>query len=286
MGRFYPSLGLGRPTRDEVLARVDSVLARYPHPFLWDIMMPARITAALVDGRIADAEALADVLERESRHHDNGQEMQIFVSSARVEAARERSGLEPFIAFLQAIPLRPSDEGRPTSIPGITALALAEAGRVQEARTMIDEVSGNGFRDILNDGALAVVECTWAEAAALSGHLEACQALYERMAPRSNQHAVTGGWYLGSMARYLGLFASALGRPNEADDWFGHAEMDHVALRTPPWLARGRLDWAEALWRRGEVARSQELAGQALSAIGDLDLGVSRSRAERLLATL
>jgi hypothetical protein len=286
MGRFYPSLGLGRPTRDEVLARLDPVLARYPHPFLWDVVMPARITAALVDGRVADAEALADVLERESRQHDNVQEMQIYVSSARVEAARERSGLEPFIAFLETMPLRPSDKGRPTAIPGITALALAEAGRFQEARLMIDEVSANGFRDIVNDAALAVVECTWGEAAALSGHVEACRALYERMVSRSNLHAVTGGWYLGSMARYLGLFASALGRPHEADEWFRQTEMDHVALRTPPWLARGRIDWAEALWRRGEVGRSRELARQALIAIGDLDLGVSRSRAERLLATL
>ena len=172
-----------------------------------------------------------------------------------------------------------------TAIPGITALALAEAGRMQEARAMIDEVCANGFRDVLDDAALAVVECTWAEAAALTGHVAACEALYERMVPRSNQHALTGGWYLGSMARYLGLFASVLGRPGEAEEWFRQAEVDHIAMRTPPWLARGRLDWAEALCRRGEVGRSEELARQALIAIGDLDLGASRSRAEKLLVT-
>ena len=285
VGLFYSSLALGRPSRDEVLARLDPVLARYPHPFLWDVAMPLWIIAALVDGRTADAETLADVLERESRQHDNVREMQVYVSSARVEATRERSGLEPVIEFLKAMPLRPSDRSKPTAIPGITALALAEAGRMQEARAMIDEVCANGFRDVLDDAALAVVECTWAEAAALTGHVAACEALYERMVPRSNQHALTGGWYLGSMARYLGLFASVLGRPGEAEEWFRQAEVDHIAMRTPPWLARGRLDWAEALCRRGEVGRSEELARQALIAIGDLDLGASRSRAEKLLVT-
>jgi len=247
--------------------------------------MPLWIVAALVDGRTTDAETLADVLERESRQHDNEPEMQVYVSSARVEATRERSGLAPIIEFLKAMPLSPSDRRKPTVIPGITALALAEAGRMEEARAMIDEVCGNGFQDVIDDAALAVVECTWAEAAALSGHVEACEALYERMVTRSNQHALTGGWYLGSMARYLGLFASALGRPDEADEWFTQAVADHIAVRTPPWLARGRLDWAEALRRRGEIARSEELARQALIAIGDLDLDASRSRAEMLLAT-
>jgi hypothetical protein len=180
----------------------------------------------------------------------------------------------------------PSDRSKPTVISGIIALALAEAGRMQEAAVMIDEVRANGFRDVPDDAAFPVVECTWAEAAALSGHVEGCGALYARMEPRSDVHASTGGWYLGSMARYMGLFASALDRPEEADDWFGQAEAAHVAMRTPPWLARGRLDWAEALSRRGEVGRARELARQALIALGDLDLGASRSRAERLLAKL
>jgi class 3 adenylate cyclase len=286
VGVFYASLALGRPTRDEVLPRLDLVLARYPHPNVWDLAMTARITAALVDGRTADAESLADLLERESRHRDNGQEMGIFAGMARLEAARERSGLEPLIEFLKSWLLPPGDRSKPTAIPGVIALALAEAGRTQEARVMIDDVGANGFRDIPDDAALPVVECTWAEAAALSGHLRACGALYARMAPRSDTHATTGGWYLGSMARYMGLFASALERPEEADDWFGQAEAAHVALRTPPWLARGQLDWAEALSRRGEDGRARELARQALIAIGDLDLGASRSRAERLLANL
>ena len=125
-----------------------------------------------------------------------------------------------------------------------------------------------------------------AEAAALSGHVEASESLYARMVSRSDLHASTGGWYLGSMARYLGLFASVLGRADEAEDWFRQAETDHVVMRSPPWLARGRLDWAEALSRRGEVDRARELARQALIAIGDLELGASRSRAERLLAKL
>jgi hypothetical protein len=56
-------------------------------------------------------------------------------------------------------------------------------------------------------------------------------------------------------------------------------------MRTPPWLARCRLDWAESLLCRGGRRRAAQLAQSALHEIGDLDLVDSRRRAERLLAT-
>ena len=146
-----------------------------------------------------------------------------------------------------------------------------------------DVAAANDFADIAKDAAQPVAHSTWAEAAALVRHDRACEIFYERLEPFSDLHQSTGGWYLGATARYLGLLSDALGFFEDANGWFAQAERKHEMMDTPPWLARGRLDWAEALMRRGETEHANQMAHSALQVIGDLELNVSRSRAETLL---
>ena len=148
---------------------------------------------------------------------------------------------------------------------------------------MLDRYGGQHFDDLSEDSARPVALSTFAEAAALVRHEQACRDLLPHLLPLAWAHQTTGGWYLGATSRYLGLVCDALDRTDEADEWFAQAEAEHEIMQTPPWLARGRLDWAESLLRRGEAGRAAQLAQSALSAVGDLDLAASRARAERVL---
>lgn len=186
------------------------------------------------------------------------------------------------IEILPAMPI--ATQSKPDAITAVVALAMVEAGRREEARVLIDERGGNDFRDMPDDAAVPVGQCAWSEAAAMCGHERACQIFHDRMVGVADLHQVTGGWYLGATARYLGLLSDRLGRQDEADDWFAKAEKEHEIMRTPPWLARGRLDWAESHLRRGDLERAHDLARRALDTIGELELNVSRARAERILA--
>ena len=274
-------LALGNPEHRSALVDYGALLERYPHPFHLDYLVNRQMVQAVVDGMPAEVEACAGQLLRQGRAHGRGAEAQIYADSGLVQAARERFGLESLLDLLRASALY--SEAKPNVIQAVITLALAEAGREAEARAVIDRRGSGGFADIPDDAALPVAESCWAEACALVGHHEACSIFYERMLRYAGLHQMTGGWYLGSTARYVGLLCDALGRAEEADAWFAQAAAEHVRIQSPPWLARGLLDWADSQQRRGRIEAARDLAAQALTAIGDLELTVTRSRAERIL---
>ncbi len=176
-----------------------------------------------------------------------------------------------------------------SSVPGgrtaLLAWTLAEAGRLGEARTLVRANSVRGFADIPDDAGLPLGRVAWAEAAAIVGERDACRAMIDQLEPQQDVFQITGAWYAGSTARYLAILSAALGDDEAADHWFMAAERDHVRADTPPWLARTRVDWAELLLARGDRGRARELAGSAIDVAGDLDLTITRIRAERIIAT-
>lgn len=271
---------LGQPEHRSALAAWAEVLESFPHPFHQDLLANRQMVQAIIDGRPAEVEERAGQLLRQMTAHGRADEGRIYSDSGLLQAARERMGLEPLLDILEISPLY--TETKPNAIQAIIALALAEAHRDEEALALIDQRGGVGFADMPDDGARPVASSCWAEAAALVGHGKACRIFYERMLPECDEHQITGGWYLGATSRYLGLLTNSLGRYEEADEWFARAEADHSRIQSPPWLARGLLDWAESCQRRGDLDQARALAGKALRTIGDLDLAVSRARAERI----
>lgn len=280
-GLFMSSMELGDQAWRGALAEFQAVIARYPHPILADLQPFLEMIAGVIDGRPSDVEASATELGRLWTSHGRGLEAQVYQNSGLLQAAREKTGLEPLLDLLVGNPLY--NPNKPGAITGIMALALAESGQLDRTRDHIETFGAHDFADIADDAAQPVAHSTWAEAAALVRHDRACEIFYERLQPFSDVHQSTGGWYLGATARYLGLLSDALGSFQEANEWFALAEREHEMMHTPPWLARGRLDWAEALMRRGETKHANQMARSALQVIGDLELKVSQSRAEKLL---
>jgi hypothetical protein len=271
---------LGDPGYREALAELVAMLEGYPHPWFQDDLLVRLMMVANLEGRPREAERLAGTLRAQMASHGS-LEGPILSSGGMLAAARETVGLEPLIPILQSSSM--NTESKPNAIQAILSVALSEAGRLDETRVVLEERGGHDFSDVPDDAALPVADSHWAEAAVLCADERVCRIFYARLLPFADMHQATGNWYLGGTARYLGLLSDALGRADEADEWFAKAEAQHAGIQSPPWLARGLLDWAESRQRRGQQDGVRALATKALDAVGDLELKVSRARAERIL---
>jgi class 3 adenylate cyclase len=281
--RFFWSFCEGLPTFRDALREVETFVERHPHPLLSDVLVTDRMAIAVMEGRPAQAEELAQEVEQRWTRRGRHEEGQVLASNGRLQAARETVGFAALVDLFEVMPrLAP---GRPDIFESLLALSLAQAGRTDDARAKLTAWGANGFRDIPDDATLPVVETAWSEAAAIARHRPAATVFYDRMLRYVDIHQAAGRVYAGSTSRLLGLLADALERDDEIDHWFERAAQDHVTIGSPTWLATGLLDWAESRARRGDADQARALAARGLDTISGLELTVSRSRAERLLAT-
>ena len=284
VAEFWRSLILGLADLEDLTAELETLFAVYPSPLLLPELLRQRYFVAIVRGAFSLSAAIFEEYASQAKL-TGSVDTDLYAPIILLQRVRETDGLGVAIDILATHPALPLEQGLPGLISGLYAHVLAESGRLEEAARLVVQAGGNAFADMLDDAALPIVRSSWAEAAALVADTEACQALFERLLPYHDIHQVTGFWYSGSTARYLALLSAAIGNEDDADRWFTQAIEDHERIASPPWLARTRIDWAEHLLRRGESQRAHELARAALKNIGTLELTVSRSRAEALLAS-
>jgi tetratricopeptide (TPR) repeat protein len=282
-GIFYNEMLLGRPSHHINLAVLEELLERYPHPDLADGLILDKMHVALIDGRVDDAEAFAREVFHRWRTHGHESDGRTLATGGQLQSAREKLGLGAIVDVVLAAPVPAAEEDRPGVIEGLQALSLASAGRVADARALLERRAGRGFEDLPDDYGLPVALCSWSEAAALTRHHTATKSLLARLRPSAGLHQATGGWYLGATSRYLALLCDGLGDFDAADAWFEQAATEHDVIGSPPWSARSRLDWAESLLRRDDEDRAAALAAHALRDIGELSLDDSRRRALAIL---
>ena len=113
-----------------------------------------------------------------------------------------------------------------------------------------------------------------ADAAARAGAPKIVDELHELLSPWRSQLVVTPSTCLGSVAHYIGMLATRLDRPGNADDAFAQATDIHERMNAPIWTARTRLEWGRSLitrdHERGLVQLS--LADAAALALGAHDI--------------
>ena len=103
---------------------------------------------------------------------------------------------------------------------------------------------------------------------------------------RRSRRRSTGGICFGAVDRLLALLHDALGESDRTDAYFARAVEQHHRLRSPTWVARTELDWAESLIARDRLDDAREHLTAAEAAIGDLDLADSTQRLAALHARL
>jgi len=141
-------------------------------------------------------------------------------------------------------------------------LLLAEAGRVGEARDLLDELAPDEFaaagRGWLSSAGFACL----AYAAIATASVHHAAVLRHLLQPWAGQALVVAGAtnVIASCDRMLAGLAHLLGEHDNADRLFAVAlTFEEDGLRSPPLAARTRHWWARALIERGEHDSAQPL---------------------------
>jgi class 3 adenylate cyclase/tetratricopeptide (TPR) repeat protein len=165
----------------------------------------------------------------------------------------------------------------------IAAFIRLHEGDLDAAASALDQVRGEEFAD---DAGYAVAVSLWSEVAVATNALDLCRDLADVTVNASGLHYATGGIYFGAADRVRALLHDALGEHALADELFELAVAQHQGVRSPTWVARTELDWAESLLARGRDADARRHAERARAAIGSLDLPDSQRRLDDLSARL
>ena len=97
---------------------------------------------------------------------------------------------------------------------------------------------------------------------------------------------MAGGMYFGAADRLRALLLDRLGDHDQADALFTEAVRQHEDFRSPTWVARTQLDWAESLLGRGSPDAARTHLDAAAIALGKLDLPDNQLRLAELRVAL
>jgi tetratricopeptide (TPR) repeat protein len=153
----------------------------------------------------------------------------------------------------------------------VAAHLYCELGRLEQAEALLARDAANDFADIPYEVAWLTAMTGYARVAAETRSARAAQYLYDRLAPWRAHIDCPGNTVNGSVARYLGLLAAALGRLDAAETHFNEALRAHERIQAPYWIATTRLEKAQMLLERAQPNDQQ----QARLALQDA-LGVAR----------
>jgi tetratricopeptide (TPR) repeat protein len=165
----------------------------------------------------------------------------------------------------------------------ILALNYCDAGRIEEARALLDGVAGGGFEAVPREMLWLFSMATWADVAGQTGHREAAAELYAKLEPWADQFPAISIMVWMPVAHYLGLLAASLGRGDDADRHFARALELEEAFEAPVFAAWTRCCWGRMLLESGDAERGQALVREALEAGRRLGIQRIERRAAGLL---
>jgi hypothetical protein len=261
--RFHCFLELGDgPALDreiEAMARIADVI-RQPS-YLWHTHC-LRVVRAILDGRYADAEALAATALDVGRLRQSEYPTYVF-QYAHLFAIRWAQGrLREFWPTV-----RRHGELYPWIPRWRDALVAAELGDRRTARAEIARAARNDFADLPRDGLWLLHLCSLAEACVLVGDVRRGRRLYELLLPHAERNAVSYTQQpFGPVALRLGMLAAKSGDWDAAESHFETARERCELLGARGIVPRVLYEHARMLLARGR-AGDRELAGAQLAEV-------------------
>jgi DNA-binding SARP family transcriptional activator/tetratricopeptide (TPR) repeat protein len=174
------------------------------------------------------------------------------------------------------------------TIPGwrcVLAWLLADTGRPDEAREILDSFAADAFRGLPLDGIWLGAVAFLADAAAALGDATHAAALHDLLEPYADRN-VAVGWAsvcTGSASRHLGQLADLLGRRDDAIARFETALAMNERMRARPWVIHTQVDLARVLAQSpADRDRATELFETALSEARSLGMPRLVASAERV----
>ena len=250
--------------------------------------MMFRAMRELWRGRLDDAERLAREAEATGRsvgHQLAGG----FFYAQMFRILWERGELAPLEEAMTNMRKSLGGSGLLTasSTPGVTAtlaFALAEFGKVEEARLLFDQLCGDDVGDIPRGYHWLVAISQLAATCALVGDDKRAEPLYTLLSPFADRVVVGGPppfTVFGPVAHFLGLLAASMGRAEEARRHFDAALSIAGTMGARPTIARIQLELARLIV---DPERSRTHATEALEIADELGMRGLADRARALLA--
>jgi tetratricopeptide (TPR) repeat protein len=276
VGTWFVAGRLGdRSTMDEMSARIRR--DREGLGMFASFSLVPQVMALTLDGRLAEAAELRRTMT-EGLEALNAPEATVYAATTGMALDRERGTVADLMILIELLESLGHPAGAARAMAAFIRLANGDTDRVM---TALQEIEHEPLSD---DAGLPVVLALWSEIAATVRAAEPCRRFIGEIAPLAGVQLATGGIHFGSADRLLARLQDALGEHDVADRHFASAVEQHEALRSPPWIARTRLDWAESLLTRGRRDEADSHLDAAEAAIGDLDLPDNQQRLDALRA--
>ena len=246
--RFHCFLELGDgPALDREIEAMAVIADLIRQPFyLWHTLC-LRVVRAILDARYADAEEMAATALELGRLRQSEYPTYVF-QYAQLFAIRWAQGM-----LRELWPsLRAHGEVYPWIPRWRDALAAAELGDRQAARSEVERYARRDFADVPRDGLCLLHLCTLAECCALIGDERRGRLLYELLLPHGDRNAISYTLQpFGPVALRLGMLASMFEQWTDADRHFASARERCEALGARGVLARVLYEHARMLLARG-----------------------------------
>jgi DNA-binding CsgD family transcriptional regulator/tetratricopeptide (TPR) repeat protein len=247
-------------TAAQELAIVHELANRTRQPFMVHVAEHYGSALALLQGRLAEAEAAAE-RSREWGRLLSGRDASGIYGIQMFNVRREQGRLSEFAPVVGVLVAGERSGG--SWRPGLAAL-LAELGMVDEARRELVRVRREGlapFRKTLWLGSLAYL----VDAARAVDDRSMAELVYPELLPLAGASVMIGHGVacLGSADRYLGMLAATLGRTAEAEERFvAAAELERLMGATT-WLAHTAYEHGRTLVERGDAGHAAPLLAEA-----------------------
>lgn len=165
-----------------------------------------------------------------------------------------------------------------------------ELGRAAEAQASFADLAGADFSAVPFDNKWVFSMSLLSEAACALGDLDRVNLLYAKLLPYADRNSFAAADACsGSVARYLGMLASATGRFAVAVEHYEHAIDWNTRAKALPSLASTQHDFATMLMTRcgpGDEKRARALLGLTLGLCDRLAMPVLRAKAIAALERL
>ena len=242
-----------------------------------------RVTRALLEGRLVEAEAL------------------LGEALAAGQRAQQQSA---FMRYGEQLLMLRWEQGRMAELEGMVRMGVDQAptvptwriviaslhlqlGRREEAQLEIDRIAEHGFVDLPRDANWLFAVVSLAHVVHQLGDLRRADLVYALLRPYAGRITATRPAVTcsGGVSHYLGILARTCGRLTQAIGHLEQALTEHGRLRSTPWVVRSQTELALALLDReqeGDARRALELARAAVATASEL--GMQGALAEATVA--
>ncbi len=253
------ALGEIARAREELAIALD--MAQHTRqPFILHVVEHYRSALALLEGRLAEAEAAAE-RSREWGQLLVGRDASSVYGIQMFGVRREQGRLAELAPVIRV--LAAGDRGGGAWRPGLAAM-LAELAMEEQVRGELDRVQAEGLEP-LREGLWLASLTYLADAAGAVAHRGVAALVYPLLAPLAGTNVMIGHGVAcyGAADRYLGMLAATLGDSDGAASHFEAALHLNREMGASTWLAHTAYEYGRLLVGRGDPERGEQLLTEA-----------------------